>query len=108
MAALAYLLLPVTGLVAYLMGRSARTRWHGLQAVALGLVWPAALYACTYLTPGATQLCALVGALVWVGFLGATAVGLDPRIPLAGGYLRRAAAQDPRSLGEPRPEESEG
>lgn len=107
MAALAYLLLPVSGLAAYLMGRSPRTRWHGLQAVALGLVWPAALYACTYLTPGATQLCALAGVVAWIGFLAATAFGLDPRIPLAGKYLQRAAWEDPRSLTKGRPEEAE-
>jgi len=97
-AALAYLLLPVSGLAAYLAGRSARTRFHGLQAVTLGLAWPAALYACTYVTPGATQACALVGAVTWLGFLVATALGLDPRIPFAGRYLEEAAREDPKGV----------
>ena len=107
MAALAYALLPVSGLAAYLAGKSARVRFHGLQAVTLGLVWPAALYVCTYLTPGATQLCALGGAMVWIGFLVAAALGRDPRIPVAGRYLERVARDDPRSLGQPRGEDAE-
>ena len=98
MAALAYVLLPVSGLIAYLKGRSPRVRWHGLQAIALGLLWPVALYGCTYLTPGATQLCALLGALAWIGFLGATALGADPRLPGAGRLLERAAQVDPRAV----------
>ena len=98
MAALAYVLLPVSGLIAYLKGRSARMRWHGLQAIALGLSWPAALYACTYLTPGATQVCAAAGAIVWIGFLAAAGLGADPRIPIAGRYLERAAHDDPRAV----------
>jgi hypothetical protein len=101
-AALAYVLLPLSGLAAYLSGKSARVRFHGLQAVTLGLVWPAALYGCTYLTPGATQVCAVVGAAAWLGLLGTTAFGLDPTIPVAGRYLRRAAQEDPRSLGDAR------
>jgi uncharacterized membrane protein len=96
-AALAYLLLPVTGLAAYLTGKSERVRFHGLQAIALGLAWPAALYGCTYLTPGATQACAVAGAALWLGFLVTTALGLNPRIPVAGNYLQRAAAEDPRA-----------
>lgn len=99
MAALAYLLLPVSGLAAYLKGRSPRVRFHGLQAIALGLVWPAALYGCTFWTPGATQVCAAAGAAVWLGFLAATAFGSNPRLPVAGKFLQRAAREDPRSLG---------
>ena len=98
MAALAYLLLPVSGLAAYLKGTSARVRFHGLQAIALGVVWPAALYACTYLSPGVTQLCAAVGAVIWIGLLVTTALGLNPRLPVAGRYLQRAASEDPRAL----------
>jgi uncharacterized membrane protein len=104
-AALAYVLLPVSGLAAYLTGRSPRVRFHGLQAVTLGLAWPVALYACTYVTPGATQVCALVGAVVWLGFLLATALGLDPRIPLAGRYLEEAARDDPKAAPETNGEE---
>jgi hypothetical protein len=106
-AALAYVLLPVSGLYAYLKGSSARVRFHGLQAIAIGVTWPAALYGCTYLTPGATQLCALAGAAVWLGFLAATAFGLDPRLPLAGKQLQRAAREDPRALEAPRRETEE-
>ena len=98
MVALAYILLPVSGLVAYLTGRSRRVRLHGLQAIALGLVWPAALYGCTYLTPGATQICAVLGGVVWIGFLAAAALGADPLIPLLGRYLERAARDDPRAV----------
>ena len=98
MAALAYLFLPVSGLAAYLMGRSERTRFHGLQAIALGLAWPAALYGCTYLTPGVTQVCAAVGGLAWLGFLLGAGFGRDPRIPLLGRYLQHVAQDDPRAL----------
>jgi uncharacterized membrane protein len=101
-AALAYLLLPVSGIAAYLTSRSSRVRFHGLQAVALGLAWPAALYACTYLSPGATQVCALLGGTTWLGFLLTAAFGLDPRLPVVGRYLQRAAAEDPRSIAERR------
>ena len=106
MAALAYLLLPVSGLAAYLKGNSGRIRFHGLQAIALGLAWPAALYGCTFLTPGATQLCALVGAVVWLGFLAATALGMNPRFPFVGKALERAARANPRAaVVGPSPEE---
>jgi uncharacterized membrane protein len=94
-AALAYLLLPVTGLVAYLKGSSRRVRFHGLQAIAIGLLWPLALYACTYAGPGATQAAFAIGGVVWVGFLASSAFGLTPRIPLLGPVLWRAAAGDP-------------
>ncbi|MEA2446774.1 MAG: hypothetical protein QOK47_411, partial [Actinomycetota bacterium] len=45
MAALAYLLPPVTGLIAFLFAIDPRLRFHGLQSVALGAVWPVAIYA---------------------------------------------------------------
>jgi len=96
-AALAYLLLPVSGLAAYLTGRSPRMRFHGLQAIALGFLWPAALYLCTFLSPRATQVCAALGAAVWLGFLAATAYGLNPRFPVAVRYLQRLAEDDPRA-----------
>jgi uncharacterized membrane protein len=102
-AALAYLFLPVSGLIAYLKGSSTRVRWHGLQAITLGLVWPLALYACTYVGPGATQAVFAVGALAWVAFGLLAAFGMNPRLPLLGGALRRAAAHDPRA-GEGRAE----
>ena len=100
MAALAYVLLPVSGLIAYLKGSSQRVRFHGLQAISLGLVWPLALYACTYAGPGITQVGWAVGALIWVTLFVATALGANPRVPGMGGALWRAAWHDPRS-GEP-------
>ncbi|HEY7876484.1 MAG TPA: hypothetical protein VIG64_15320 [Actinomycetota bacterium] len=97
MAALAYLFLPVSGLFAYLTGTTPRARLHGLQAVVLGLTWPVALYACTYVSAGATQACWIGGALVWLAFMVAAALGADPRIPFLGKGLARVARADPRS-----------
>ena len=97
MAALAYVLLPISGLIAYLKGSSQRMRFHGLQAIFIGLVWPLALYACTYLSPGVTQACFAVGGAVWLTFLATAAFGADPRIPLVGAGLSRAARGDPRA-----------
>jgi uncharacterized membrane protein len=97
MAALAYLLPPLTGLLAYLFGSSERLRWHGLQSIVLGVAWPAGLYAGALVTPGATQTIAAVGALLWASFLAAAAVGRDPRWPLVGSWLRRAAEDAPRA-----------
>ena len=99
MAALAYVLLPVTGLIAYLKGPSRRMRFHGLQAIAIGLLWPVVLYACTYAGPGATQAAFALGGIVWLGFLVLAAFGLNPRVPLLGPALWRAAAEDPLSIG---------
>ena len=98
MAAFAYVLLPVSGLFAYLGGRDARTRFHGLQAIALGLLWPVALYLGAAVSRSVTAAVAALGALVWlVLFLGA-AIGRDPRIPLLGRFLKRAAATAPGSI----------
>jgi uncharacterized membrane protein len=107
-AALAYVLLPVTGLFAYLKGSSQRARFHGLQAIVIGLAWPVVLYACTYAGPGATQAGFVVGGLVWVGFGVTTAFGLNPRIPVVGATLWRAAAPDPLAVpGRPGERETE-
>ena len=81
MAALAYLFLPVTGLIAYLKGPSARVRFHGLQAVLIGLVWPIALYVASALSARMTQAVYLLGAVVWIGFMVGTLIGRDPRVP---------------------------
>ena len=96
MAALAYLLPPVTGLAAYLGGRDERVRFHGLQSIVLGTLWPTAMIAASWVTPGATQVAGALGALAWAMFLGGAALGRDPRWPLAGRALRALAADPPR------------
>ncbi len=91
MTALAYLFPPVSGLVAYLKGSTARTRRHGLQAIALGAVWPASLYVGSWLSPGVTQAAFALGALVWLFLLIATAAGRDPRLPGVAALVGRDA-----------------
>lgn len=95
MAGSAYLLLPISGLVAYFRGATPRVRFHGLQAILLGLLWPVVLIGCSKITPGATQTAFAVGLLVWLGFLLTTLFGLDPRVPIVGRALRRAAEVEP-------------
>jgi uncharacterized membrane protein len=90
-AAFAYVLLPVTGLVAFLKGPSSRMRFHGLQAIVLGAAWPLLLYAATWITTVVTQVVFAVGLLVWMIFIIATAVGRDPGLPLIAGRLRTVA-----------------
>jgi uncharacterized membrane protein len=90
-AALAYVLLPISGLVAFLKGSTPRTRFHGLQAIVVGAVWPAALYAATWTSPVVTQVVAALGALVWVTLIVSTAAGKDVQIPFLGARLRSAA-----------------
>jgi uncharacterized membrane protein len=96
MAALAYVLLPVSGITAYLLSSSARVRLHGLQAITLGVLWPAALYAGSALSPVATRIAFVVGAAAWLVLLVSAALGRDLHIPLAGRWLARAAAEPPR------------
>lgn len=95
MAPLAYLLLPITGLVAYLFG-DARARLHGLQAIAFGLVWPLCLYGAASTSAAATRIVFAVGALLWLGVIVATAAGRDPVVPGLRGWLARLAEDDPR------------
>lgn len=90
-AALAYLLLPVSGAAAYALGSSERVRRHGLQAIFLGLVWPVALYVASFLSPTLTQGAFLIGAALWIFLLVGTAIGGDPSIPVVGPFLRRLA-----------------
>ncbi|MGH3239363.1 MAG: hypothetical protein ACRDNL_03230 [Spirillospora sp.] len=97
MAALAYLLPPLSGLLAYLRGARERTRFHGLQSVAFGAAWPLALYAGAAITPGASQAVFGAGILVWAVLLVGTALGRDPRLP-GGGHLRHLARPDPPRL----------
>ncbi|MDQ4095438.1 MAG: hypothetical protein M3174_04430 [Actinomycetota bacterium] len=96
MAALAYLFPPVSGLIAYFKSTGARGRFHGLQSVLFGLLWPGSLYACSAITPGATQVAFVVGGVIWLLLLVATAFGADPRVPGTGGLLSRLAADAPR------------
>lgn len=95
MAALAYVLLPVSGLVAYVKGSSERVRAHGLQAIALGVAWPAALYAASAASPGVTQATFAAGAALWLALLVGTAAGRDPFVPGLGRALRAAASAPP-------------
>ncbi|MEA2486277.1 MAG: hypothetical protein QOD46_1388 [Actinomycetota bacterium] len=90
-AALAYVLLPVSGLIAFLKGSTQRTRFHGLQAIVVGAAWPVLLYAATWTAPVVTQAVAVVGTLLWVALIVTTALGKDLQLPVVGGRLRTAA-----------------
>jgi hypothetical protein len=92
MATLAYVLLPLSGIAAYLGGGSVRTRMHGLQAIVFGTVWPLALYGASALSAGATKVVFAAGALIWAVLLIGTLVGRDPIAPGLRGVLRRVAA----------------
>lgn len=96
MPGLAYIALPLSGLIAYLLGSDERARFHGLQAIVLGLLWPLALYAASAASPLATGIAFALGAAVWVSFMVLTAAGRDPRLPVVGRGLRRLATTDPR------------
>ena len=91
MATFAYVLLPLSGIAAYLGGATPRVRRHGLQAILFGTAWPLALYGASSISPGATKVVFAIGALIWLVFLVGTAIGRDPTIPLLGGALERAA-----------------
>lgn len=95
MAALAYLLPPVTGVIAYFRGRDPRVRFHGLQALLFGALWPLALYAGSAVGPGATFGAFVAGLGLWVILLAGTAIGRDPSLPGLRGVLRGAAARPP-------------
>jgi uncharacterized membrane protein len=97
MAALAYLLPPLTGLVAYLGGSTPRARFHGLQAILFGVVWPVLLYVVSYVSPVATQVVFVVGVVFWAFSLAVTALGRDLRVPGLRAALERAAWSGPRS-----------
>lgn len=97
MAAISYVLLPITGLVALALGNTPRTRFHGLQAIVFGTVWAAALYAASALSPGVTKVVFAAGAAGWVFLIGSTALGRDPKLPGVAGVLHRAAADDLRT-----------
>ena len=90
MAALAYLLLPLSGVVAFFCAASERVRFHGLQAIFYGTLWALGLYGCSAITPGATQICFVAGSLGWITLMVAAGVGKDLRLPGVGKWLARA------------------
>jgi uncharacterized membrane protein len=92
MAWLAYLLPPVSGFVAYTTGRSSRTRFHGLQAVWIGFIFPLVLYVASWITPTVTRVVLVLELLVWFAYLVGSAIGKDPSLPLAGKFSKRAAS----------------
>jgi uncharacterized membrane protein len=94
MAAIAYLALPVTGLLAYFSGRTPRVRWHGLQAIVIGALWPSFLYLAAALDDSLVLPVALAGAAVWLLFLAGAAVGKDPSLPWLGPKLRELATDE--------------
>jgi uncharacterized membrane protein len=91
MAALAYLFPPLSGLLAYSLGRDQRARFHGLQAVVFGFLWPAAIYIASQVGPRGSRIAFALGALIWVAFFGMTALGRDPRLP--GGRRLRSLSE---------------
>ena len=93
-AALAYLFLPLSGTVAFVLARSPRIRFHGAQAIVVGVVWPLALLAASALSASATRVVWGVGALVWLALLTGTALGRDPALPGLRGALGGLAARD--------------
>lgn len=95
MAALAYVLLPVTGILTFLLSASPRTRAHGLQAIVLGTLWPLLLYAASALAADLTWVVAVIGAFAWLGFMVLTASGRDPKLPFIGGWLFEANEKGP-------------
>ncbi len=95
MAALAYFVPPVSGLIAFLTGRSESVRLHGLQAVLLGAAWPASLFVSSWISPRATQGVFVVYAVVWLTLIAGTALGKNPTLPGLGDLLRQAAARPP-------------
>jgi hypothetical protein len=95
-AALAYLLPPVSGLVAYFGSGTRRTRFHGLQSVLLGTLWPAALLGGALVSPGVTQAAAAGGLIAWLTFLIGAGLGRDPRWPGVGRRLWALAERPPR------------
>jgi len=91
MSALAYVLLPLSGLVAFVTGGDARVRFHGAQAIVFGTLWGAILYLGSALSAAVTVAVAAVGSIVWILLLAAAAMGRDPALPLIGRLLWKAA-----------------
>ncbi|HVF52227.1 MAG TPA: hypothetical protein VNC78_01335 [Actinomycetota bacterium] len=94
MSVLAYLLSPVSGLVVFLVARSPRARFHGLQSVIVGTLWPLALYLGAYISPRVTQIVAAVVVATWVALVSGAATGRDPHVPWLGRNLARIAGYE--------------
>jgi len=93
-AALAYLGLPLTGLIAFFFSHRSRVRFHGLQAIVIGLTWGLLLQGAAMISSAITIAVAIAGFLVWAFFLVATAAGRDPRLPLLGDLTERLVEVD--------------
>ena len=101
MSTLAYLIPPVTGLLAYLKGSSQRVRLHGLQSVAFGIMWPSALYVGSWISPTATRVAFVVFAALWIVLLVGTVFGFDPAVPGTRRALSRATGIPPGETDQP-------
>ncbi|HVL64077.1 MAG TPA: hypothetical protein VM573_02780 [Actinomycetota bacterium] len=97
MSAAAYLLPPISGLIVYLRGRDAAARFHGLQSVALGVLWPAGMWLGSFVAPLATLVLFVTGLVAWLAMLIGALFRRDVALPLLGHVLRRAAETSPRA-----------
>ena len=95
MPALAYVLLPLSGTIAFLVGGSRRTRFHGLQAIVVGAAWALAAYAASWVSPRLTQAIFGFGVVVWLVLVVGTLMGKDPRLPGSRWLERAAPLNDP-------------
>ena len=97
MAALAYLLPPVTGMLAFFSWAGPRIRFHGAQAICFGLAWALLLYLSSAISATITQVVFALGVLLWLTLIGTTAIGRDLRLPLIGAVCARTVGLEERS-----------
>ena len=62
----------------------------------IGALWPLALWGASTVSSSATKVVFAVGALVWLGYMLLTLFGANPRLPLVGRVLEKAATTDPK------------
>jgi uncharacterized membrane protein len=93
---IAYLLLPITGVLVFLLSYSERARFHALQSIVFGTAWALLLYAGALIGARVTQAVFILGVLAWLTLIVATWRGRDLRLPLVGGYLEGLAGADSR------------
>lgn len=98
MAAIAYSLLPLSGLIAFLVAKDPRVRFHGLQAIVVGTVWAGAIYVGSWLSSLVVRGVFVVGGLVWLALMATALFGLDVKLPGIGNALRRLAIRDRPSV----------